>query len=152
MFITYPSVSALPSISWNQNQSLHDQDTHTSVHKSNGGITRRDMKNVISYMFSPLPSLHLYSFSHFIFSHFFHCLITFIFPLPFSTQPFSFIHFHIHIHFPFPLFSHFVSFSFPYLFIPFFLFFPFPFFFPKFHIIPLFPYISFHFSYFPYFT
>jgi hypothetical protein len=131
MFIAYPLVSSSPCISWNQNQSLHDQDMHTSVHKSNGGIARRNIKNVLSDMFSPLFSLHLYSFSHFILSHFSHCLINFIFPLPFSTlsqlslflSMFTFIsllfyflisfYFHFHFHyliFPFLSFS---FFSFP---------------------------------------
>jgi hypothetical protein len=150
MFIAYPSVSASPCISRNQNQSLHDQDMHTSVQKSNGGVTRRNMKNVLSHMFSPLLSLHPYSFSHSILSLFSHCLITFIFPLPFSTlnhfplflSTFTFIslflYFPISFYFPFHIsLSHFsISFLFPFSF-------------PKFHVIPLFPiYFIFHFSYF----
>jgi hypothetical protein len=134
MFIAYPSVSASPCISRNQNQSLHDQDTHTSVQKSNGGITRRNMKNVLSDMFSPLLSLHLYSFSHFILSHFSHCLITFIFPLPFSTL------------------NHFSLFLSTFTFISLFLYFPISFYFPFHFHYPIFPFLSFSLFPFPNFT
>jgi hypothetical protein len=120
------------------------------------------MKSVISDMFSPLLSLHLYSFFHFILSHFPHCLITFIFPLPFSTlshfslflSTFTFISLFLY----FPISFIFLSISI----ISFFHLFPFPFFLSQisrnsfishiflfiFHIF----HISFHISciYFPY--
>jgi hypothetical protein len=98
------------------------------------------MENVLSHMFSPLLSLHPYSFSHSILSLFSHCLITIIFPLPFSTlnhfplflSTFTFIslflYFPISLYFPFHI-------SLSHFFISFF----FPFSFPKFHVIPLFP-------------
>jgi hypothetical protein len=153
MFIAYPSVSSSSCISQNQNRSLHDQNTHTSVQKSNGGITRTNMKNVLSNMFSPLVSLHLYSFSHFILSHFLHCLITFIFSLLFSTlnhfslflSTFTFISIFLYF-----LISFYFPFHFHYPILSFISFFPFSFS----QISPnsfYFPYISFHFSYFSYF-
>jgi hypothetical protein len=100
----YPSVLASPSLSRNQKRSLHDQDTHTFVPKCNGGVTRRNMKNVLSHIFSPLLSLHPYSFSHSIISifpivsllsyspyHFPH-LTFFLYSFPRSHSfPFSFI-------------------------------------------------------------
>jgi hypothetical protein len=97
------------------------------------------MKNVLSHMFSPLLSIHPYSFSHSILSIFSYCLITFIFPLPFSAlnhfpsfcSTFTFVSFFLY----FPIFSYFpfhislFNFSISFLF---------PFSFSKFHVIPLF--------------
>ena len=149
MFIAYPSISCSPCIARNQNGSLHDQYMHTSAQKSSGGITRRNMKNVLRDMLSSLLSLHLYSFSHFILSHFFHCLITLIFPLPFSTlnlfplflSTFTFIslflYFPISFYFPFHIYLSHFSISFLFLFPNFmqFLLFPIYFIFSIFHVI-----------------
>jgi hypothetical protein len=97
------------------------------------------MKSVLSDMFSPLISLHLYSFSHFILSHFSHCLIIFIFPLPFPTlSHFSLFFPHSHS-FPFFLISHSFLISFPFPLSHFSIYFLFLFSFPKFHVIPSFP-------------